>query len=140
MGLFDFFKSTSNKLSIDLSDFKFTSSKHSRIENGNVTGSVDDCWRGIYIKSDPNNINSYLVTTYNLDENHSLWANNIQMAPKQMKIEKNSNNNIVLRGYGKDNRGNLFSDYGIILLLENNNVTKVILQMFDRNTELHYSK
>ena len=100
----------------------------------------DSCWRGIYIKSDPNNINSYLVTTYNLDENHSLWGNNIQMAPKQMKIEKNSNNNIVLRGYGKDIRGTSFSDYGIILLLENNNVTKVILQMFDRNTELHYSK
>lgn len=140
MGLFDFLKPKSNKPLIDLSDFKFTSSRHSRIENGNITGSVDDCWRGIYIKTNPDFINSYLVTTYNLDGNHSFWGNNIQMTPKQMKIEKTSNNKIILRGFGKDNMGNLFKDYGLILLIENNNITKVILQILDRNTELHYLK
>lgn len=140
MGLFNFFFQRHNKIAIDFSDFKFTSGRHSRFENGKITGSIDDCWRGICVKANSAFLNSYLITTYNLDDNHTFWGNNIQMSPKQMKIENKSGKKIVFRGFGNDVMGNPFSDYGLILLVENNVVTKVILQMLDRNTELHYIK
>lgn len=41
------------------------------------------------------------MTMYNLDRNHPVWQNNVQMAPKQMKIIEQTNDKIILRGYGQ---------------------------------------
>ena len=53
MGLFDFFKSENNKKpSIDLTDFKFLSDDHTRIENGRpTTANNKGAWRGIRVKT-----------------------------------------------------------------------------------------
>jgi hypothetical protein len=125
---------------LNLKDFKFTSSSHSRYQNGTLVGSVDDCYRGIYITENPVDDSKYLVTIYILDEEKSRWGDNIQMSTKQMKIEQSNNSSIQLRGYGEDPMGNTFTDYGVTIFFDNNEVQKVVLQLFDRNVEMHYSK
>ncbi len=140
MKLFDFLKPKSVEQKIDISEYKFTSSSHVRFEKGTETGRVDDCWRGLHISTNSALPDSYLVTTYNLDGNHSFWGDNIQMTPKQMKIIQHDNSSIILRGFGKDKFGNTFEDYGITIFIQNSQTEKIVLHMFDRNTELHYYK
>ena len=62
------------------------------------------------------------------------------MAIKQMKIGAASHNKLELCGYGDDSMGVSFSDYGIVVLLENNIIVKIILKYLYRNVELHYAK
>lgn len=139
MGLLDFLKSGSDKPSIDLSDLKFISDDHIRFENGrDVSGHNKDCWRGIRVQTNISGGQGYTVTMYNLDGNHSLWGNNIQMAPKQMKIIEQNNSLIILKGYGNDQMGASFADYGLSLNLNNRIVQKATLHMFDRNVDIVY--
>lgn len=141
MGLFDFFKDSSDKLGIDLSDMKFISNDHIRYENGrDVSGHNKDCWRGFRIQTNISGGQSYTVTLYNLDGNNPIWGNNIQMAPKQMKIIEQNSTAIKLRGYGTDRMGASFADYGLTLHLTNDNVEKVTLHMYDRNIDIVYFK
>src|SRR5258708_22772629 len=101
MGLFDFLKAGSNKPSIDLTDFKFLSDDHTRIENGRPTQANNKgAWRGIRVKTSDNT--TFYVTMYNMNENHPVWGDNIQMAEKRMKILEETNDKIVLRGFGTD--------------------------------------
>lgn len=62
------------------------------------------------------------------------------MAPKPMKIIKEDFNSIELRGYGYDEMGEPFSDYGIILHLSNSIVEKISLILWDRNVRIEYLK
>jgi tetratricopeptide (TPR) repeat protein len=143
MGLFDFFqgKSSSNQSSLDLSDLKFISDDHIRYQNGkDVSGHNKDCWRGIRIQDNIQGGQGYTVTMYNLDGNHPVWGNNIQMAPKRMKIISQNSSSVSLRGYGTDATGASFADYGITLNLANNTVEKVTLHMYDRGIEIIYFK
>ena len=86
---------------------------------------------------------------YNLDGLHPLWKDNIQMAPKRMRIVSSNENIIELRGYGYDENaltmGAPLSDasfvsYGIILLIEGNEIKRMQLNMFDRNISIVYLK
>lgn len=140
MGLFDFFKSgESKKPSIDLTDFKFLSDDHTRIENGRpTTANNKGAWRGIRVKTSDNA--TFFVTMYNMNENHPVWGDNIQMAEKRMKIIEENNDKIVLRGFGTDAMGASFADYGLTLHKSNNNVNKVTLHMHDRNIAIVYVK
>lgn len=140
MGIFDFFKSgDSKKPSIDLTDFKFLSDDHTRIENGRpTTANNKGAWRGIRVKTSDNA--TFFVTMYNMNENHPVWGDNIQMAEKRMKIIEENNDKIVLRGFGTDAMGASFADYGLTLHKSNNNVKKVTLHMHDRNIEIAYEK
>ena len=140
MGLFDFFKSSDNKRpSIDLSDFKFLSDDHTRIENGRpTTANNKGAWRGIRVKTSDNQ--TFYATMYNMNENHPVWGDNIQMAEKQMKVIEETNDKIILRGFGSDAMGASFADYGLTLHKSNNNVTKVTLHMHDRNIDIVYQK
>jgi len=141
MGLFDFLKGNSDTTKIDLSDFKFVSNDHIRYENGqDVSGHNYDCWRGVRVQDNISGGQGYTVTMYNLDGNHPLWGNNIQMAPKQMKIIEQTASKIKLKGYGADPMGNSFADYGLTLHLKNNQVDTVSLHMYDRNVEIIYYK
>lgn len=141
MGLFDFLKGNSDTTKIDLSDFKFVSNDHIRYENGqDVSGHNYDCWRGVRVQNNISGGQGYTVTMYNLDGNHPLWGNNIQMAPKQMKIIEQTASNIKFIGYGLDQMGNSFADYGLTLHLKNNQVDRVSLHMHDRNIEIVYYK
>lgn len=140
MGIFNFFKSDeSKKPSIDLTDFKFLSDDHTRIENGSPsTTNNKGAWRGIRVKSNDNNV--FYVTMYNMNENHPVWGDNIQMAEKQMKMLEETDNKIILRGFGVDAMGSSFADYGLTLHKTNGNVSKVSLHMHDRNIEIVYEK
>jgi tetratricopeptide (TPR) repeat protein len=141
MGIFNFLKSEpkENKPSIDLSDFKFLSDDHTRIQNGQpINADNKGAWRGIRVKSSDNNV--FYVTIYNMNGNHPVWGDNIQMAEKQMKMLDESNNKIILRGFGVDAMGSSFADYGLTLHKTNGSVRKVSLHMYDRNIEIVYEK
>lgn len=137
MGLFDFFKSSAKKPSIDLTDYKFLSDDHTRIENG-VSVSADNkgAWRGIRIKTSDNLY--FYVTMYYMDGNHPIWGDNIQMSEKQMKLISEDSAKIILRGYGEDALGSSFADYGLTLHKYDNSIKKITLHMLDRNIDIVY--
>ena len=122
-----------------MSDFKFVSDDHSRIQNGQKsTANNKGAWRGIRVQSSNNEI--FTVTMYNLTGTHPIWGDNIQMAPKQMKMIEENEQQIFLKGFGNDAMGASFSDYGLTLHKYQNQISKITLHMFDRNTEIIYSK
>jgi tetratricopeptide (TPR) repeat protein len=139
MGLFDIFKSGNNKPSIDLTDFKFLSDNHTRIENGRPTNANNKgAWRGIRVKTSDSS--TFYVTMYNMNENHPVWGDNIQMAEKRMKVVEENNNKIILRGVGSDAMGASFADYGLTLHKTSGTISKVTLHMHDRNIDIVYEK
>ena len=77
---------------------------------------------------------------YNLDSVHPLWGNNIQMAPKQMRIVNINDNIVELRGFGVDSLNASFADYGVLLLIENGHVSRAQLNMFDCGISIVYLK
>jgi hypothetical protein len=124
--------------SIDLSDIYFTSKGHIRYQNGEqVSQPEPNSTRAVKIESNISGNAGYSVTIYNL-EGSSIWGDQIQMAPKQMKIISENNVKIVLRGYGVDQMGSSFSDYGITIHLEGDKVHSMVLHMHDRNIDIEY--
>lgn len=127
---------------------KFDSSDHIRYANGvDVSGHNYGCNRQIEIQKNIEGGEGYTVTIYNLDGVHPLWGNNIQMAPKQMRIIDaqppivgGTLGLVSLRGYGYDMMGSPYSDYAIDLIFNGKEIEKVILKMLDRNIELEYLK
>lgn len=120
---------------------KFDSSDHIRYANGiDVSGHNYGCNRQIEIQKNIEGGEGYTVTIYNLDGIHPLWGNNVQMAPKQMRIIDVKDNIVSLRGYGYDRMGSQFSDYGIDVCFNDKEMSKIVLKMFDRNIELEYLK
>jgi len=121
-----------------LNNIKFVSNDHSRYENGKIVSDTNpNCNRLIELnETDEEDI--YLVTIYNLDGNHPLWQNNIQMAPKRMAINSIAPNRIDLVGIGFDYLGNSFSDYGLTLFIEKELITSITLHLFDRNIDINY--
>jgi hypothetical protein len=127
------------KFDTKLLDFEFISKGHIRYKNGqDVSGHNYDCWRGIRIQNNTSGGQGYIVTIYNLDGSNPVWGNNIQMAPKQMKIIEQNKSSIKLRGYGTDQMGNPFADYGLTLHLENKIIDKITLHLHDRNIDISY--
>lgn len=119
----------------------FDSTDHVRFQNGvDVSGHNVGCNRRITIEKNINGGMGYTVTMYNLDGLHPLWQNNVQMAPKQMRIINVQDNVVQLRGYGFDMMGDSFADYGISLLIENDVSYRVQLDMYDRNISIVYLK
>jgi len=120
-------------------DFVYKSSDHLRYENGkHVSGPHNGARRAITVQPNINGGEGYTVTLFNLDGNHPVWRNNVQMAPKQMKIVQQSSDKIVLRGYGVDSMGSSFADYGLTIYFLNGEVNKCILHMHDRNVDVEY--
>ncbi|PSJ72280.1 hypothetical protein C7N43_35085 [Sphingobacteriales bacterium UPWRP_1] len=124
---------------INLDNFFFESSDHLRYQNGvHVAGPHGGARRAVKIEPNINGGEGYTVTIFNLDGLHPFWQNNIQMAPKQMKVVTSSDTVIGLRGYGSDSMGASFSDYGISIRHLAGKIEKVVLHMYDRQTEIHY--
>lgn len=122
-------------------NFVFKSSDHLRYENGkHVSGPHGGARRAIKVEPNINGGENYSVTLFNMDGNHPVWQNNIQMSPKQMKVIHHSNDSIVLQGYGNDSFGESFTDYGLTIQLQNDNIDKCILHMFDRGVDIEYLK
>lgn len=117
----------------------FISSDHIRFQNGqDVSGHNNGSNRKLVIEKDIEGGEGYSVTMYNLDGNHSFWQNNIQMATKRMRVVNIQNNIVQLRGFGVDQFGTPFSDYGVDLLIEDSQISRVQLNMFDRNVSIVY--
>lgn len=128
----------------------FDSSDHIRFQNGiDVSGHNYGCNRRLVIERNIGGGEGYTVTMYNLDGLHPLWKDNVQMAPKQMKIVNVDGNIVELRGYGSDENAiamgapieaTLFADYGVALLIENDKIVRAQLNMYDRNISIVYLK
>ena len=128
----------------------FDSSDHIRFQNGqDVSGHNNDCHRRIVIEKNTQGNNGYTVTMYNLDGVHPLWNNNMQMAPKQMEIVNVNDNIVEMRGFGYDENALAigapmeaasFSNYGLVLMIENNEICRAQLNMYDRNISIVYIK
>ncbi|WP_195653164.1 hypothetical protein [Bacteroides cellulosilyticus] len=119
----------------------FTTSDHVRFQNGqDVSGHNYNCNRKFVIEKNIQDNEGYTVTLYNLDGIHPLWQNNVQMAPKQMRIVSVDNNVIEMRGYGYDQLGASFEDYGVFILISNGEIERLQLNMLDRNTSIVYLK
>ena len=127
----------------------FKSSDHIRYQNGrNVTGHNYGCNRAVQIEKNISGKEGYSVTIFNLDGNHPIWQNNVQMSTKPMKIVSVTNEKIVLRGFGYDERGLLmgagddasFVHYGLSIFIKNGAIDKMILHMHDRNVDIEYLK
>lgn len=81
----------------------FDSSDHIRFQNGqNVSGHNYGCNRRFVIEKNIQGDEGYTVSVYNMDGLHPMWQNNVQMAPKRMKIVYVDGNIVELRGYGYD--------------------------------------
>lgn len=121
--------------------YEFKSSDHIRYKNGiDVSGHNFNCHRTIKFEKNISGNEGYTVTIFNNDSIHPFWGNNIQMAPKQMKIISVKPNLIVLRGYGYDPIGNPFHNYGITIEHCNSIIQNCTLHMLDRGVELKYFK
>lgn len=128
----------------------FDSTDHIRFQNEqNVSGHNFGCNRRIVIENNIHGGEGYTVTLYNLDGVHPLWQNNIQMAPKQMKIVNVKNNIVKLLGYGYDENALAmgaplqvasFANYGVALMIEEGSIVRAQLNMFDRNVCIVYLK
>jgi hypothetical protein len=136
-------------------NFIYSSPDHLRYENGiHAAGPHGGARRAVKVEQNINgcegyNIrggDGYIVTVYKLDGNHPIWQNNVQMAPKPMRIVSQSKDKIVLRGYPvqamspfgwTDFNG---ADYGLTIKLENGQIEKCTLHMHDRNVDIEYLK
>lgn len=124
---------------IDLNGFKFFSLNHHRYQNGKyIPADNQGVGRLITINDNQQQPNTYLIAIYMTEGEHSLWRNNIVMAPKVMKVNSASNEKIELKGYGTDQMGHSFTDYGMTIFHENSIAYKIILHMFDRNIDIQY--
>ena len=138
MGLFDFLGSKTQSPSKRL-NFTFKSSDHLRYEGGqHVSGPHGGAGRAVKVEPNITGGEGYSVTVFNLDGNHPLWQNNVQVAPKQMKIIQESADKIVLRGFGHDEMGNAFSGIGLTITFADDRVSGCTLHMHDRGVDLKY--
>lgn len=128
----------------------FDSSDHIRFQNGvDVSGHNYGCNRRFVIEKNIEGGEGYTVTMYNLDGLHPIWQNNIQMAPKRMRIISTSENVVELRGYGYDENALAlgaslsdasFASYGVALLIEAAEIKRIQLNMYDRDVSIVYLK
>lgn len=75
--------------------------------------------------------------------------NNVQMAPKRMKILSVKGDIVEFRGFGYDENALAigaplqdasFENYGIILMIEDAAIVRAQLNMYDRNISIVYLK
>lgn len=126
----------------------FDSSDHIRFQNGqNVSGHNYGCNRRLVIEKNIQGGEGYTVTIFNMDGIHPLWQNNVQMAPKRMRIVNVEGNIVELRGYGYDENALAlgapleaasFENYGVLFMIENEEIVRAQLNMFDRNISIVY--
>lgn len=129
------------RLKINLDNFKFLSSDHIRYENGvDNYGHQKGANRGIEIIKHETVHDAYKVTIYNLDGNHPVWGTNIQMHPKRMKITEQNEKKIELRGFGNDQFGAPFSNYGLTCHINGNEIERVVLHMIEKKVDIEYFK
>lgn len=123
----------------DLGTIRFESTDHIRYQNGrDASGHNEGAKRGVEIKPNIWGGEGYTVTIYNQDGNHPLWGDNVQMAPKQMRVVQQDQDKVELRGFGHDPMGEPFSDYGVTVHFAGDAVDKIVLHLHDRSVDIEY--
>lgn len=132
---------------------EFISTDHIRYENGrDVSGHNKGAKRGIRIEPNINGGEGYTLTLHNLDAPGSTWGDNVQMAPKQMRVKWHNDYRLNLVGFGTDSMGASFADYGMTVLFDGdeirydgktvdfagNKVKEAVLHMHDRGIDIKY--
>lgn len=136
--------STDERPKIDLSDIYFESSDHVRYQNGqHVSGPHGGAKRAVKVETNIEGKEGFTVTVYNLDGVHPVWGNNVQMAPKQMKVISSNSESTELRGWGEDPKAfghpdGSFADYGITINHPENEIESIVLHMHDRSVDIKY--
>lgn len=130
-----------------MQDLTLISHSHQRYQNGVPVMGRQVCDRALIVQKKRftelfNCVNvipseGYLVRLINMDINKD------QMMPKLMQIESDNGNSILLKGInlkimGFESPSTNHKDYGLRLILKDRNVTKCILYMYDRNTEMEF--
>lgn len=116
-------------------DFVFHSSDHLRYENGrHVSGPHGGAPRAVKVEANISGNQGYTVTMFNTDGGQAV----VQMAPKQMKLIGADSEKIQLKGYGRDQMGASFADYGLTIFHDNGNIEKCVLHMYDRGVDIEY--
>lgn len=130
-----------NALQIALDDIYFVSGRQLRYEDDECVTDSDGGYYQRAIKIEPNMADSIGLTV----TIHDLSTKSIQMAPKQMKLDKHTTDIIHLVGFGSDRFGNGFSDYGLDIYTETSNslvshteIKYIVLQLFDRDIHIKY--
>lgn len=132
----------------------FLSTSHLRFEGGTPVKGIQTCEREICVEKNINGCQGYkitpgdgfIVSIKNKDGNHPIWGDNYQMSPKPMRVITQNSNSISLRGYSVLAMTPFgyqefdMSDYGITFYIENDEVIKCRLDMFDRDTYIEYYK
>lgn len=126
----------------------FDSSDHIRFQNGkNVSGHNYNCHRRLVIENNIEGGEGYTVSMFNMDGIHPFWKDNVQMTPKRMRIVNVKNNIVELRGFGYDENALAmgapleaasFDNYGVILMVEDDEIVRAQLNIFDRNVSIVY--
>lgn len=116
--------------------FLFQSSDHLRYENGiHVSGPhPGGAARAIAVEPNITGGSGFSVTIYSVNGGNA----SVQMGAKQMKIIESDNNKIVLQGFGNDDMGFSFSDYGLTINLKNEKILSCVLHMLDRKVDIEY--
>jgi hypothetical protein len=128
---------TSEKPSIELSEFIFKSSDHLRYQNGqHVSGPHGGAPRAIKVEGNIFGDEGYTVTMFNTGNGQAV----VQMAPKQMKLIESDDTKTILKGYGMDSMGASFADYGLTIFHNNGSIEKCVLHMYDRGVDIEYLK
>lgn len=130
----------------NLNYLEFLSNDHLRYESGQlqITEATDSeghnigALRKIIIQSNIQSREGFTVTILNMNADHPVWGDNVQMAPKQMRVTMHDGEKVMLKGFGEDIMGGSFSDYGLTIKHDGKNPTKMILHLFDRNTDVEY--
>jgi tetratricopeptide (TPR) repeat protein len=116
-------------------EFVFHSSDHLRYENGlHVSGPHGGAPRAIKVEANIIGNVGYSVTMFNTDGGRSV----VQMAPKQMKLIRADSEKIQLKGFGRDQMGASFDDYGLTIFHNDGNIEKCVLHMYDRGVDIEY--
>jgi tetratricopeptide (TPR) repeat protein len=138
--------------SIDISNVTFVSDSHQRYENGLPVRGLQQCRRDIRIEANTNGCEGYkivegeeyIITIFNLDGNHPMWGNNVQVTPKPMKIISQTDEQTVLRGYRCEAMSPFGwidfngADYGMTIFHKCGEIDKCTLHMHDRNADIEY--
>ena len=122
----------------------FDSTDHMRFQNGqNVSGHNYGCNRRLVIEKNITGKDGYTVSILNMDA----FSQQYQMSPKPMKIINVEGNTVELRGYGYDEKAVAmgvpvqmasFEDYGIAVMIENDEIVRFQLNIYDRNISIVY--
>ncbi len=136
-------------------NFVFKSHNHLRYKNGHLVGGPDNgATRAVKVEPNINGCEGYnikegegyIVTIFNLDGNHPVWNNNVQMTPKPMKIISQSSDKILLRGYPVKALSPLGwvdfagQNYGLTIFYKKGDVDKCVMHMYDRYLDIEYLK